>query len=398
MAAGDVLEVRAERLVAGGAAVAREPSGRVVFVDGALPGERVLATVTDERRDYAQAVVATVLEPGAGRVEPPCPHVAEGCGGCTWQHLAVGDQLDAKLALVTEALVRTGKLADPVVAAGPALRPFGFRTTLRLAVRPDGRLGLRAHRSHAVVPVDGCLVAHPRLVELLGARWPGADEVVLRVSAATGERLAFAPPGRPAAGKARGGGRSAPRGFPPDVALGPDAVLHEVVAGARFRVSARSFFQTRTDGAGALVTAVIAAAEGAGGPMVDAYAGVGLFAATVGAGREVTAVEQSASSAADARHNLSGATVVRSAVERWRPQRAGLLVADPARRGLGAQAVAVLAATGAPRLVLVSCDPVSLARDARLLAAAGYDHGGSTVVDLFPHTPHVEVVTRFDRR
>jgi 23S rRNA (uracil1939-C5)-methyltransferase len=175
-------------------------------------------------------------------------------------------------------------------------------------------------------------------------------------------------------------------------------MLHEVVAGARFRVSARSFFQTRTDGAAALVAAVTAAADGAEGPMVDAYAGVGLFAATVGAGREVTAVEQSPSSVADARHNLPAATVVGSAVERWRPHPAGLVVADPARRGLGPEAVAVLAATGAARLVLVSCDPVSLARDARLLAAAGYEHGGSTVVDLFPHTPHVEVVTRFDRR
>ena len=133
------------------------------------------------------------------------------------------------------------------------------------------------------------------------------------------------------------------------------------------------------------------------GPLLDAYGGVGLFAATLGTAGAVL-VESSPSSCADAAANLGArAEVHESMFERWSPQPVEMAVVDPARAGLGREAADVLAATGARRVVLVSCDPVSLARDAGLLAAHGYHHAGSTVLDLFPHTPHVEVVTRFDR-
>jgi 23S rRNA (uracil1939-C5)-methyltransferase len=133
--------------------------------------------------------------------------------------------------------------------------------------------------------------------------------------------------------------------------------------------------------------------------IVDAYAGVGLFAAALGHDAEVECIEQSASSCADARHNLAGrrATIVQGRVERWRPRRAQLVVADPSRRGLGPKAVDVLAATGASRFILVSCDAVAFARDARLLATAGYRLGRATLIDLFPQTPHVEIVSVLDR-
>jgi tRNA/tmRNA/rRNA uracil-C5-methylase (TrmA/RlmC/RlmD family) len=117
------------------------------------------------------------------------------------------------------------------------------------------------------------------------------------------------------------------------------------------------------------------------------------------AGAAFVAVEQSASACADARVNLAplGARVIRTAVERWRPSRADLVIADPPRTGLGKAAVARLAATGAGRLVLVSCDAAALARDVGLLAARGFRFRHATVLDLFPQTPHVEVVSCFDR-
>lgn len=386
--------LRVERVVAGGDGLARETSGRVVFVPGALPGEQVRVGLGDERRDHARASVVEVLEASPHRREPPCPYVAAGCGGCTWQHVDPPHQVELKRAIVEEALARTGGLRGVDVRCGPGLDPWQFRTTLRLGV-DDGRLGFRARRSHRVVTVERCLVAHPLLDDLLvEARFPGAREVVLRAGRATGERLALVDPAVAAAGAE----------VATDVARGPGAAVHEVIAGQRLRVSAGSFFQTRADGAEALVAAVReAAGASAAGPgpglVVDAYGGVGLFAATVAGDAPVEVVERSRSSCADARHNLAGrpARVVCTAVERWRPRRAGLVVADPARAGLGRAAVEVVAATRAPRLVLVSCDPVALARDTRLLAAAGYAHRGSTVIDLFPHTPHVEVVTRFDR-
>jgi 23S rRNA (uracil1939-C5)-methyltransferase len=168
-------------------------------------------------------------------------------------------------------------------------------------------------------------------------------------------------------------------------------------------VSAPSFFQTRADGAAVLVELVDAAVHEGGAPVpatvIDAYAGVGLFAATVATAAEVICIEQSRSCCADAAHNLANraATIVQGHVERWRPRPADLVIADPSRRGLGRRAIDVLTATGAARLVLVSCDAVALARDAQLLVSAGFAHRCSTVVDLFPHTPHVEVVSQFDR-
>jgi 23S rRNA (uracil1939-C5)-methyltransferase len=384
-----VIDLRAERMVAGGDALARDDNGRVTFIKGALPGELVRATVVEERRDYARAVVDEVLQPTPARIEPPCPFVAVGCGGCTWQHISADAQLELKRTIVREAFARTAHLGDADVRLGPSLDPWGFRTTVRLGVEDD-RLAFRAARSHRLVPVDTCFVAHPLIDEVIrGGRFPDAEAVTLRAAVATGERLAVIEPGV-AAGYAV---------VPPDLALGPEAAIHEVVDGRRLRVSARSFFQSRADGAAAIVALV---REAAGpipenGVVVDAYAGVGLFAATIAMDRVAVCVEQSVSACADARANLAGAaSVVTRAVERWRPVPASLVIADPPRHGLGRVAVSVLAATGAERFVLVSCDPVALARDTTLLAGAGYHHRWSAIIDVFPHTPNVEIVTRFD--
>jgi tRNA/tmRNA/rRNA uracil-C5-methylase (TrmA/RlmC/RlmD family) len=387
------LELRAERVAAGGDAIAREPEGRVVFVPGALPGELVRVRLVASKRDFARAELIEVLEAAPERVTPPCPYVAAGCGGCRWQHVTPAAQRELKVAIVAEALRRTGGVPDAVVEAGPVLPTTGFRTTLRLATR-GAHLGFRRFHGHDVVPVGDCLVAHPRLGELLGVAFPGVDEVTLRVSGATGERLAFPDP----VAAAR------PSGLPADTGFGPDAAIHEAIGGARLRVSAGSFFQTRTDGAEALVAEVVRAAADGGaaalaGPVIDAYGGVGLFAAAAFADRTVVVIEQSSSSCGDARHNLAGrdATVVEGPVERWRlaGPRPAVVVADPSRAGLGRDGVDALAAAEAPVFVVVSCDPVALARDARLLAERGYRHVRSTVVDLFPHTPHVEAVSLF---
>jgi 23S rRNA (uracil1939-C5)-methyltransferase len=184
------------------------------------------------------------------------------------------------------------------------------------------------------------------------------------------------------------------------------AWYHEELAGRRWRISARSFFQARPDGAEALVDLVRAALDGAltgGAHVVDLYGGVGLFAGTlggdVGEAGHVTLVERGASSLADARVNLRGlpAKIIKADVAHWGAAAAEAVVADPPRAGLGPRGVRAVAATGTPRLALVSCDPASLGRDAKQLVAAGYELRTTTLVDLFPHTSHVEVVSRFDR-
>lgn len=388
------VELHPTSIAAGGDAVARDGSGRVVFVPGALPGERIAAELTEEKARFARGRLLEVIEASPDRVAPPCPQVALGCGGCGWQHVAVAAQRRLKVQIVSDALQRLGGIAQPHVELGPDLPATGFRTTVRLAAT-GGRSGFRHARSHDVVAVDDCLVAHPLLSELLPLAVGAASEVTLRCGARTGERLVL---GSPTAE-----GIAVPDGVlligDDQLRAGRRAWITEQVAGATFRVSARSFFQARPDGAEALVGAVRAAADGApGGRMVDAYGGVGLFAATVAGDRPVTLLEWSASSVADARHNLPGAKVLKLDVARWKPAKAALVVADPARAGLGAGAVKVLSATGATLLVLVSCEPAALGRDARLLAAEGFCHEGTTLVDLFPHTPHVEAVSRFVRR
>ena len=398
--------VTAERLVAGGSALSRRADGRIVLVEGALPGEVVEVRV--ERRHGAErGRLLQILEPSADRIRPSCPHVLEGCGGCDLAAMGDAAQRAAKIELVADSLRRLGRLAEPVVRHGPALPPWSFRTTLRLAV-VDGRAGLRQSDSHEVVELDHCAVAHPLLDQLIvEGRFGTASEVMLRVGAATGERMAVVSPN--AAGVS----------LPSDVlvvgadelAAGRRAWIHEEIAGRRWRISAESFFQTRADGADALVSTVRSmCAEDLDRPgsadrprtLVDAYCGVGLFAGSLlggVSGWRAVAAERSRSSVADARQNLADldARIIGSSIERLRAPRADLVVADPSRSGLGRSAVKVLTSTGASRLILVSCDPAAAGRDVRLLTEAGYRAKESVVVDLFPHTHHTEVVTNFDR-
>ena len=384
--------VAVERMAAGGDALGHLADGRVVFVEGALPGETVVADVHTLKRDFARARVAEVVEPSPHRMVPSCPELSRGCGGCGWQHIDPSAQLEWKAAVVAEALRRTGREPDASVVVGGAVDPWGYRTTMRLAVAPDGRVGLRSAHSHRIVPLRECPVAHPALSALLPAvRVRSADEVVLRVSAATGATTAYTPMVH---------GRI--DGLPDRAAVGPDAVLHEVVDGVRLRVSAASFFQSGPQAASLLVATVRAACgdllgDAGLGPVLDAYGGVGLFAAGLGL-RDAVVVESSPSSCADARLNLPHAIVEETAFELWRPREVRLAIVDPARAGLGAEACDVLVATRAERIVLVSCDPVSLARDTALLRERGYAHRVTTVLDLFPHTSHVEAVTVFEPR
>jgi 23S rRNA (uracil1939-C5)-methyltransferase len=197
-------------------------------------------------------------------------------------------------------------------------------------------------------------------------------------------------------------------GLPAGSGTGERATLVEVVAGVSLQVSAGAFFQSGPAAAELLVDAVRAAGGAelaAARRVVDAYGGGGLFAATVVPDHaHVTLVEGSPVACDDARVNLAGrsADVVCAGVEEW-PTVAGpdgtadVVIADPSRQGLGAEAAARLSDAAAPVLVLVSCDPVAMARDTALLADQGYRHAGTTVLDLFPQTHHVEAVTRFER-
>lgn len=396
------MQLSPDRLVAGGDAMARDADGRVVFIEGALPGEVVEVDIRTAKKDFARATLVDVVERSPVRDAPSCAHRRAGCGGCDWMHLQPAAQLDAKVEIVGESLRRIGRLApdlvDRVVERGGAVSPFGYRTTIRVVGGPDGAVGYRAQGSNDVVAVTSCPIAESTLSRLLAVvEADEGAELTLRTSVATGAVTAIWDKRY----------RKAIRGIPPEVHIGERAWLSERVAGRELRISAGSFFQSGVQAAELLVSAVTRAAPelATASHAVDAYGGVGLFAATsMSEAGHVTVIESAKSACLDAEHNLGGrdSRVVRADVSGWTPPAGGgptppvdVIVADPARPGLGTPGVRALAAAEAPVLVLVSCDPVSLARDVSLLGAAGYRLEHVEVLDLFPNTHHVETVTRF---
>ncbi len=390
-------------MATGGAGIANAPDGRIIMVTGAVPGDQVEVEITREKKRLLEARVVKVVKPGQFRIAASCEHYRNGCGGCDWQFVEPAGATELRRQIVAESLRRLGKIESVEVVAQNQSEPSqplptkGYRTTVRAAVQ-DGRAGFRKSRSHELVMLAHCETAHPLVEEVLvEGRFPGAGEIVVKVGSRTGECLVVSD--GPAASVAR---TVVPEGVQvisrEQLRAGQEAWIHEEVSGHRFRISADSFFQARPDGAEALVKAVGDAVEGTAGPIIDAYSGVGLFGATVARDRDLTAIESNRSSVRDARVNLAeSATIIQSRVERWKASKAEVVVADPARRGLAADGVATLSATGAEVLALVSCDPASLARDARLLIDEGFELDWVRTVDLFGQTSHVEAVSRFSR-
>ncbi len=364
----------------------------MVFVEGALVGETVTVEMLKVDRRWSRARVVTVLDPSPDRVPVPCMHQIEGCGGCDLLHVGPDAQLRMKSSMVIDQLVRA-----EVDAPDPALRSLDDdhgRTTIRAAIS-DGRAGYRVRGSHDVVVPDVCDAVDPSAERLLvDGRFGDAREITIRVGNRTGERLVLVE------------GSTFDVELPDDVLMastddlkkGKRAWIHEEAGGRRWRVSARSFFQNRPAGVDALVDEVSEMVDelGEDGPLVDAYAGIGIFAGTIGTGRTVYAIERGRDSIADAKVNLEGdVKVIKASVERWRPSPAAVVIADPGREGLGKAGVASLVRAEPKLFVLVSCDPSSFARDAKLLTDAGMRLDRLTVVDMFPGTSHVETVGAF---
>ena len=414
----DVEDVDVVRLAHGGEAVGRLGDGRAVFVAGAVPGERVRVAVTQARRRWARAHLLAVLEASPDRTDPPCPYFGPtggpqrpgGCGGCQLQHIAPDRRASLVRRVVIDQLQRIGGVAEPSVADTVIPAEYGYRSRARFSVDADGRLGFRGHRSHAVRPIDRCLLlddATQHARDEAGDAWAGAAQVEVRTGAdgraaltvlPTDTGLTALPPRPEAVALVGAAGRAQ--------ALRGDPVLVEHVAGHDFRVSPDSFFQANRAGAAVLVELVLAgAAVGSGDTVVDLYAGVGLLTrALATSGARITAVEAGAAAAADAATNLAGiAEVVRARAERWlagaaaRGERVDVAMLDPPRRGAGAAAAAELARVARRTIVYVACDPAALARDTAALLASGWRLAEAVPVDQFAQTAQIEVVATFRR-
>jgi len=376
-----------DKLVAGGDGIARLEDGRVIFVPDVIAGETVQVQVVETKKDFARAEVVAIDSPAPSRTEAPCSFVARGCGGCNWQHIDHALQHRMKSDIVVEAFARTARM-DIEVHRRKTLPETSRRTTVRMVAGDDGVLGFRSRDSHDIVPVTPCMVSHDLINELISQPvLEGAGEITIRVGARTGDVGLWCHEGRVREGVA------------PLAKRGQRAALREVVADNEYRVSMGSFFQSSPEAAELLIQTLSTDFDGfgiEGGTLLDAFGGVGLFSkAFAQRFDELVLVESNTFSCRDALHNLDdcAATINEMAFEHWRPSPVDVVIADPAREGLGKLGVAKMLEIDAPFVALVSCDAVAGARDVRMLVNGGYEVERVSILDLFPYTHHVEVVT-----
>jgi tRNA/tmRNA/rRNA uracil-C5-methylase (TrmA/RlmC/RlmD family) len=426
LSVGDEVEVDVTGIAHGGHCIARH-DGQVLFVRHTIPGERVLARVTEtgagERFVRADAVEVVTASPD--RVEPPCPWAGPGrCGGCDLQHVELPRQRALKADVVREQMARLAHLDVEVeVEAVPGDSDgLDWRTRVEFAVDADGRAGLRRHRSHVVVPIDHCRIAAGGVdrLRVTERAWPGR-EAVDAVAPSLGEPLAVAQPlGAPEAPVVR----ERVQARWPGAGGANGSLAHD------FSVSARGFWQVHPGAARTLLEAVLTAATPRPGERaLDLYCGVGLFATAladaVGPQGQVVAVESDPDATAHARANLAehpsvavltarvddafgvprasrrgptrqrGSRPRKVARSHLLPTSADVVVLDPPRTGAGRGVCGQVAALRPRVVAYVACDPAALARDTAYLADAGYRLDGLRAFDAFPMTHHVECVARF---
>lgn len=448
---GDLLEVRVDDLAFGGLGVARHERF-VVFCRDTAPGDLARVRVVKSRRRFAEAELVELLEPGAARIEAPCPLLPR-CGGCRLQHVDYATTLAAKAAQIGEHLARIGHLSDvPVLEPDAAIAPFGYRNKMEYSAAPgpDGELHLGFHergRWDSVIDVPQCLLASPagNAVRESVRAWAVAERIapydqraqrgdlrhlVVREGVATGQLLVsvVTSPGNEAAvdrladplmaehpqvvgllHSVNDGVAEVTSGLPTRLVAGRDW-LEERVRGVTLRLSQPAFFQTNTR-----MTEVLyqRAAEAAGldGTQVvyDLFAGVGSIGIALADGaREVVAIEIVPEAVEDARANaerngVTNHTALCGDVGVVLRERRGTLplpdvaIVDPPRGGLSGRAVRRILELAPPVLVYVSCQPATFADNAARFVAGGYTLEWVRPVDMFPQTPHIEAVARFTR-
>jgi 23S rRNA (uracil1939-C5)-methyltransferase len=448
---GDELELTIDTLAFGGRGIGRL-DGVVVFVAGALPGDRVRARIVKVKRRHGEAVRVETLAFGPDHVTAPCPHFGH-CGGCRWQDLAYARQLEHKQAQIGDALERIGGLSGfelaPIV---PAVRELGYRNKLEYtwARSPDGPApGFHAAgRWDEVLALETCLLAGPKGGPVREAfrDWARAQgleafaqtdgegylrHLVVREGIRTGEVLCIlvTGPGDPPDFEAlqqllaercptvvgvlhaiNDGNAESTAGLQAKVAFG-QGWFEEEILGLRLRVSAGSFLQTNTEMTDLLYGEAVRRAALTGREVVwDLYSGIGSIAlALAGGASRVIGVEIVEEAVERARENalLNGvgnaefvagdaAKTIRPLLEQGLPS-PDVVVVDPPRAGLTPRAVRRVVELDPKRLVYVSCNPTTLAGNGKLFDEAGYKLVSVTPFDLFPHTPHVECVATFDR-
>jgi 23S rRNA (uracil1939-C5)-methyltransferase len=410
MVRGEKYRLTIERPAAGGRMIARH-EGAIVFVSGAIPGEVVEAQVEKVQRGTVWATARTILERSADRIGAP----DGACGGSVFAHIAYDRQRAIKAAIIDDAFRRIGRMPLETPAEVVASPVDGYRMRARLHVR-NGKIGFFREGTHSICDAAATRQLRGDTMEMLSAleqalarEEPVVSEIELSENIDVSDRachlelLPSTDPSRLATMTdlpGLTGVTCAPPDSPRTMELRGSPFVTDTIAGVRLSRHARSFFQGNRFLTGTLVEHVVASLGD--GPVLDLYAGVGLFSLTAAAsGRApVTAVEGDRFSAADLARNATGHNVIvrKDSVEAYLGHgtgKFGSLIIDPPRTGMSKEAMTGAIAVKSPRIVYVSCDIATLARDARVLVDAGYRLETIRAFDLFPNTAHVETVTTF---
>lgn len=376
-----------------------------VSVPGGIPGERVIVSVEEppprtgrrknrRRRLSPRITMLQVLERSPWRVEAPCPHFGV-CGGCQFQHIDYARQLEIKREMVADLLRGEGGFVDPPVLPTLACEtPWRYRNHMRFSVNREGQVGLTVRGSHRLIPLDACPIAHEsinRALKALSELPQPRPQVLVRCGANTGQLLLQPAPAPEVQAQLEASGFEV-----------REESMEEELAGARFRIRPSSFFQTNTLQADQMAALVLRGLES--GPemtVADAYCGVGTFALLLARhARRVIGIEESASAVRDALWNVRDAANVQILQGKTElvlpslPETIDGLVLDPPRQGCQRQVLDALIERRVSRVVYVSCDPATLARDLRYLCetTAGYHLVNVQPLDMFPQTAHIECV------
>jgi 23S rRNA (uracil1939-C5)-methyltransferase len=417
----DLFTVKLEKPTYGGAALGRYPDpltgtgGRAVFVPFGLPGETVRARIVEEKRGHVRAELVEVLVPSPERIAPRCKHFVQ-CGGCHYQNMPYPAQLAAKTEILRDQLTRIGKIENPPVAlAIPSPIEWNYRNHVQFHLTRDGKLGYVAATGAGIIPITECHLPEMPLNEL----WPrlefdpglGLERVSLRLSADEETMLILESDETPELEIEADLSVVHLREGETVVMAGDDFIPIEVEAANErrtFHVSAASFFQVNTDLAGKMVEHVLASLPiSPATTVLDVYCGAGLFSAFLAphAGR-VIGIESSPSACEDFTVNLDefeNVELYEGAAEDILPALVGRIanspyaVVDPPRAGMEVRALDALQALGPERIAYISCDPSTLARDARRLIEGGYRLVQVTPFDLFPQTYHIESISLFEK-
>jgi len=422
---GEIVSI--ESLASGGAGVSHLDDGMIVFVPRTAPGDRVRLRAVKRRRRHAEAQIAEILAPGPERTDPPCPHfTGDRCGGCQWQHVTAVGQAAAKARIIGDALRRIGKLdvLDPPVVPSP--RALGYRTTITLTVRRRGAHAFAGFHDAAdpdrVFQLDSCAIARPEVNELwralspVASRLPPGDDVRLKLRVSpNGTRHVIVAGGDGAwTGGERIGRALEEAGLAATTWWHPEGGALRRMAGPESDPGAAGFEQVNAEVAALLRDEVIeqtgSGADGRTGrradgqTVLDLYAGAGDTAFPLAQrGFNVTMVEMDARAVRRAEARAAEARVtmrciagsVEDNLAKLLP--ADVVVVNPPRTGLSEAVTDRLTVSPPARLIYVSCDPATLARDLRRLGVTAGQVTTLEAYDMFPQTSHVETLVVVDR-